>query len=117
MAECGGGGRFRVCASGGRMLALLSLYDSSEAIMAVLTIRRLDDGVHARLRMRAARSGVSVEEEVRRILAAAAAADDVPETGFGTWLNRRFLAATGGAGLETDPPSRAVPRDPPDFAR
>jgi len=85
--------------------------------MAALTIRRLDDEIHRRLRLRAARAGRSVEEEVRRILAAAAETDAMPETGFGTWLNRRFLAATGGAGVDLDLPAREPARDPPDLGR
>ena len=36
--------------------------------MASLSVRSLDDDTLARLRMRAARRGVSMEEEVRRIL-------------------------------------------------
>ena len=37
--------------------------------MATLTIRNVPDETHQALRMRAARNGRSVEEEVRRILA------------------------------------------------
>ncbi|MGV8840338.1 MAG: FitA-like ribbon-helix-helix domain-containing protein [Bauldia sp.] len=37
--------------------------------MASLTIRKLDDDLKTRLRIRAAEEGVSVEEEARRILA------------------------------------------------
>lgn len=40
--------------------------------MASLTIRKLDDPIKAGLRMRAARNGRSVEDEVRVILRAAA---------------------------------------------
>jgi len=36
--------------------------------MANLSVRKLDDQTLARLRMRAAQHGVSMEEEVRRIL-------------------------------------------------
>jgi len=36
--------------------------------VASLSVRRLDDKTLARLRVRAARHGVSMEEEVRRIL-------------------------------------------------
>lgn len=42
--------------------------------MGVLTIRRLDDGVIARLKARARQNGRSMEEEVRRTLA-----DSAPE--------------------------------------
>ena len=36
--------------------------------MASLSVRKLDEGTLARLRVRAAQHGVSMEEEVRRIL-------------------------------------------------
>jgi len=52
--------------------------------MASLTVRKLDDDLKARLRLRAARNGRSVEDEVRTILREAAeeagAAEPVPET-------------------------------------
>lgn len=41
--------------------------------MATLNIRRLPDEVHARLRLRAARAGRSMEAEARAIIAAACA--------------------------------------------
>lgn len=43
--------------------------------MAVLSIRNLPDDVHARLRIRAARAGHSMEAEARKILAEACKAD------------------------------------------
>ena len=47
--------------------------------MAILNIRRLSDGVHARLRVRAARAGRSMEAEAREILARACGEDyDAP---------------------------------------
>lgn len=36
--------------------------------MANLSVRNLDDGTYERLRVRAAENGVSMEEEVRRII-------------------------------------------------
>ena len=48
--------------------------------MAILNIRRLSDDVHARLRVRAARAGRSMEAEAREILARACVGDyDAPE--------------------------------------
>jgi phosphopantothenoylcysteine decarboxylase/phosphopantothenate--cysteine ligase len=44
--------------------------------MASMTIRQLDDATKSRLRLRAARNGRSMEDEVRTILRAAAAEDD-----------------------------------------
>ena len=44
--------------------------------MASLSVRRIDDGTYERLRERAAAHGVSLEEEVRRILHRAVEAPD-----------------------------------------
>ncbi len=46
--------------------------------MATLTIRKLDDKVHARLRVQAAINGRSVEAEVREILLKAASRPKTP---------------------------------------
>src|SRR5580704_4589657 len=48
----------------------------STAPMGSITIRRLDDNLKKRLRLRAARNGRSMEDEVRTILHGAAAAGD-----------------------------------------
>jgi antitoxin FitA len=48
----------------------------SEAAMAGLSVRKLDDETLSRLRIRAARHGVSMEEEARRILKDAVSAPD-----------------------------------------
>ena len=44
--------------------------------MTGLSVRKLDDETLARLRLRAARNGVSMEEEVRRILKDAVSAPE-----------------------------------------
>ncbi len=44
--------------------------------MASLSVRKLDDETIQQLRVRAARNGVSMEEEARRILKAAVAAPE-----------------------------------------
>jgi phosphopantothenoylcysteine decarboxylase / phosphopantothenate---cysteine ligase len=59
--------------------------------MASLTIRRLDDAIKANLRLRSAKNGRSVEEEVRVIL-------------------REYLE---GAPITSPPPLRAEPHPPP----
>jgi antitoxin FitA len=59
--------------------------------MATLTIRNLDDGVKAQLRVEAARHGRSMEEEVRVILQNALAST-VATTGFGTRIHQRFAS-------------------------
>jgi plasmid stability protein len=43
-------------------------------LVANLSVRRIDDEVYRRLRVRAAEHGISMEEEVRRILSRAVAA-------------------------------------------
>lgn len=74
--------------------------------MTSLTIRNVDDATKQRLRVRAARHGVSMEEEVRRILKAALSPAEAP-SGLGKRLQDRF------AGLATEEfvaPKRHAPR-------
>ena len=75
--------------------------------MANLSVRRLDDETMYRLRMRAARQNVSMEEAVRRILRMAVA-DEEP---VGTMIRR--LVADNARDLEL--PARAID-EPIDFA-
>lgn len=49
---------------------------AKEEILASLSIRKLDEEVYEQLRTRAARHGVSMEEEARQILARAVSAPD-----------------------------------------
>jgi plasmid stability protein len=74
--------------------------------MAGVTIRRLDDSVKERLRVRAAQHGRSMEAEIRTILAEAVAEDDQP--GLFDVLVDRFQAL-GGVDLEL-PERRDTPR-------
>jgi plasmid stability protein len=60
--------------------------------MPSLSIRKVDEETLARLRIRAARHGISMEEEVRRILQRAVAA---PER-LGDLAVRLFAPAYGG---------------------
>lgn len=79
--------------------------------MASLTIRNVDDDTKQRLRVRAARHGVSMEEEVRRILNEVLRPTDVP-SGLGRRLRDRF------AGLADDElvvPERQAPRRAPQW--
>jgi len=59
--------------------------------MATITVRDLDDDLKAKLRIRAAENGRSMEAEVRAILADTLATGSTeegpPELGFGTWLH------------------------------
>ncbi|MGH3180908.1 MAG: FitA-like ribbon-helix-helix domain-containing protein [Streptosporangiaceae bacterium] len=66
--------------------------------MATLTIRGLDEETHARLRVRAAQHGRSMEAEVRAILVECLAFP-APAFGLGSHIHARF-AALGGADLD-----------------
>ena len=84
--------------------ALLSL--KGVMPMATLTIRGLDDAIKAKLRVRAAGNGRSMEAEARAILAGALR-DGRPERGLGSFIHAMF-ADIGGA-PELTQPSRAHP--------
>ncbi len=75
--------------------------------MASLSIRQLDENIYRRLRERAARHGVSMEEEVRQILTRAISP---PER-----LGDLFLKVFGPSrGVDLDLPPRA-PHEPVDL--
>jgi plasmid stability protein len=82
--------------------------------MGTLTIRQLDDSVKAKLRVRAAEHGKSMEEEAREILRQAVAAPAAAETGA-DWVSRirERLKPFGGVDLELPP--HLPPRKPPKF--
>lgn len=74
--------------------------------MATVTVRGLDDELHAKLRIRAASNGRSMEAEVRAILREQLS---VPEhRGLGSRMHARF-ADIGGVELDT-PPRTEGPR-------
>jgi len=79
--------------------------------VASITIRKLDDSVKAKLRIRAARNGRSMEEEARSLLTSALAKKSKrPNLAE---LIRRRLGPLGGVELAIPP--REPMRDPPDF--
>lgn len=80
--------------------------------MASITIRNLDDSVKARLRLRAARHGRSMEDEARDILRVALADDRKTAGKLAKSIRNRF-APLGGIDLPIAP--RQPLRDPPDF--
>lgn len=80
--------------------------------MASITIRKLDDEVKARLRIRAAENGRSMEEEARAILREAVGPEAPPENL--AEFTRECFAPLGGVELELPP--REPAREPPDFA-
>jgi phosphopantothenoylcysteine decarboxylase/phosphopantothenate--cysteine ligase len=74
--------------------------------MASLTIRKLDDAIRDELRLRAARNGRSVEDEVRVILREAATSDRPPTAGFP--LEKSNLAAKSGQQPKADTSQRVT---------
>jgi plasmid stability protein len=80
---------FRTVGTG---VSIASIEIRKRGTMATLTIRGIDDDTKARLRLRAAAHGTSMEGEARSILAAAVNRP-VRSGGFGTTLHERFRAA------------------------
>jgi antitoxin FitA len=81
--------------------------------MAAITIRKLDEKVKARLKIRAAQHGRSMEEEAREILRSALVSQPNLKDNLADIVRRRF-APLGGVELELPP--RDPIREPPDFA-
>ena len=79
--------------------------------MASITIRNLDDEVKARLRVRAAGNGRSMEEEVRLILREAVGRK--PGSGNLASVIRSHFGPSNGVDLELPP--REPVREPPSF--
>lgn len=82
--------------------------------MSSITIRNLDDDLKARLRLRAARHGLSMEQEVRDILQRTLAGEPTATNGldFAMRINQRFK----GLGAEDIAlPSRLPAKPVPDF--
>lgn len=79
--------------------------------MASLTIRKLDESLKKKLRLRAARNGRSMEDEARRILRTALAEKPAEDVDLGTEIHRRF-ARFKIAELDVPPrgPTRPLPR-------
>jgi plasmid stability protein len=82
--------------------------------VAAITIRSVDPDLKQRLRVRAAASGHSMEEEARRILRAELAVqDDEPADLY--QAIRQHLDPLGGVDLPL--PDREPMREPPDLTR
>ena len=79
--------------------------------MAALTIRNVDDAIKQMLRIRAARHGVSMEEEVRRILRDALVRGSHPQA-LGQRLKQRFADV---AAADFELPARQPSRRPPSW--
>ena len=81
--------------------------------MASITIRKLDNALKAKLRLRAARQGCSMEEAARDILRAALAEKTRRPANLADAIRHRFEPL---GGVDIALPPRETLRDPP-FAR
>jgi plasmid stability protein len=81
--------------------------------VASITVRHLDDTTKAKLRVRAAQHGRSMEAEVRDILNSAVDAQPTSSQNLADALRARF-APLGGLELPEFP--RGPGREPPDFS-
>lgn len=80
--------------------------------MATMTIRNIDDQLKTRLRIRAARNGHSMEDEVRAILRAALAGSASGPTSLVDAIRQRIEPL---GGIELELPPRQEIRKPPEF--
>ena len=80
--------------------------------MTSITVRKLDEGLKRRLRIRAAANGHSMEEEARRILLAALDEETAPPKDLATMIRERFKPL---GGVELEIPPRDAMRQPPRF--
>ncbi len=80
--------------------------------MASITIRNLDENIKARLRVRAAEQGRSMEDEAREILRSALNVKAAPAKNLAAAIRARF-APLGGVDLPIPP--REPMRSPPEF--
>lgn len=81
--------------------------------MASITIRNIEDHVKARLRIRAAHHGRSMEDEVRHILRAALTEESQPVMDLGEAIRQRFARL---GSVEVAEVKREALRTPPSFA-
>ena len=78
--------------------------------MASITIRKLDEKTKARLRVRAAQNGRSMEEEARTLLRAALQGEVTPRNNLADTIRTRFRRL---GGVELRLPARGPIREPP----
>ena len=87
---------------------------SNPDTLAQLIVRQLDDDLKARLKRRAARHGLSMEEAARRILRQALEDEGTPRAGLGSRIAARFART----GLDAPVPELRSQRvSPPDLPR
>jgi len=82
--------------------------------MASITIRNLDEATKARLRIRAAQHGRSMEEEARRLLRSSLTDEPAVGGNLAQAIQARFRRL-GGKGLRL--PAREPMREPPKLGR
>jgi plasmid stability protein len=80
--------------------------------MATITIRQLDEKTKARLRVRAAHHGHSMEEEAREILRNALTTSSAQKVNLAEAIHRRFAPL---GGFELKLPRRDAMRRPAEF--
>lgn len=82
--------------------------------MATLTVRGFDDELHARLRVRAAQHGRSMEAEVRAILGEQLSDESSygSSAGLGSRIHARFAEVDG---IDLDVPERRETPRAPEF--
>ncbi len=80
--------------------------------MSSITVRKIDEGLKKKLRVRAAQHGRSMEDEVRAILRAALAKEEAAEHDLGTAIRRRFARF---GDLKLEPLPRGTMRELPSF--
>lgn len=83
--------------------------------MGSLTIRNLDDGLKASLRLRAARNGHSMEEEARIILRSVVLQREAaaPEPSVAEMFKQIFRPTSG---ITIDLPPHKLAREPPELS-
>jgi plasmid stability protein len=80
--------------------------------MSSITVRNLDESVKNSLRVRAARHGWSMEQEVRQILQQTVAPEQAGQISFAERVNRRFAGLQAGS---LPIPPRQIARTPPEL--
>ena len=82
--------------------------------MSTITVRKIDEKVKAKLRIRAAQHGHSMEEEIREILAVAV--EDRPQRSENLYeAIRRRMAEAGIEGIDLPQFDRGTMREIPTF--
>ena len=82
--------------------------------MASILIRKIDERLKSRLRVRAAKHGRSMQQEALEILKAGLLAKSQKEPSLVEAIRKRVEPL---GGIELELPPRELPREPPDFGQ